>query len=118
MTLYAAIILYSAIVPLGLFVFYYGTRSQWWVSPLGRVVLGLLVSILAMLSIGLVAYVFDPEWLNIVRAVVYGAMNVGLWHFLWVLRTTQRTNCDGTKEPTDLRRAWELITTRRKRKGE
>lgn len=118
MTLYAAIILYAAIVPLGLFIFYYGTRSQWWVTPLGRVVLGLLLSILAMLGIGLVAFVFDPWWLNIVRAVVYGAMNIGLWHFLWVLRTTQRTNCDGTKEPTDLRRAWEAATKRRKRKGE
>lgn len=118
MTVYAAILLYAAILPLGLFVFYYGTRSKWWTTPLGKIVMGLLVSILAMLTIGLVARVFDPEWLNLVRFVVYGAMNVGLWHFLWVLRVTQRTNCDGTKEPTDVHRAWEVITRRRKRKGE
>ncbi|WP_434177098.1 putative phage holin [Brachybacterium conglomeratum] len=116
MTIYTAILLYTSIIPVGLFVFYCGTRSKWWATPLGRVIMGLLLSILAVLTIGLVARVFDPEWLNLVRFFVYGAMNVGLWHFLWVLRVTQRTRCDGTKEPTDVQKAWRFVTGPLRRK--
>lgn len=109
MALYAACVLYASIIPLALFLGYYTTRSKWRANPIGRIIVGLLVSLLAVMLIGLVSYVFDPGWLDLVRVVVYGFMHVGMWHLFITLRSVQRTSCDGSKEPTDVVKVWRKV---------
>lgn len=113
-----AVVLYSTLLPLGLTLFYYVTRSKWNSTVIGRIIVGLLLALIALLIVGLINFALSPVWIFYLRLFVYSVLHVGAWHFFVELRRIQRTRCDGTVEPSDLRRAWEAATKRRKRKGE
>lgn len=116
MALLPAIILYSTLVPLGLFVLYFGLRSSWYTSKTGRMIMGLAVGMVALLLVGLLYRVFDPSFIFTIRVIVYSALHIGVWRLFFTLRSIQRTNCDGTREPMDVQRLWWTVTRRRKKK--
>lgn len=90
MSLAAAIVCYGALIPLTIFICLYGFRSAWRSTPVGKIIMGLALSVFAILAIGATAFLFDPQFLNIIRVVVYSLMNVGLIHLVWVLVKVQR----------------------------
>lgn len=115
MALLPAIILYSTLVPLGLFVLYFGLRSSWYTSKTGRMIMGLALGLVALLLMGLLHRVLDPSFMDILRIIVYSLLHIGVWRLFFTLRTIQRINEDGTKDPLDIQRLWRTVTRRRKK---
>lgn len=93
-------LLLSISIPLTMFVIYYAALSTWWVTAIGRILMGLAVAMDLMLLVGLSAIILGP-WpgLNILRITLYASMQVGAWHLLLTLRKIQRTRPDGTVAP-------------------
>lgn len=85
-------LLYSAGVPLSLFWAYYLLFSRWWASAIGRVLMALSTSLLAIIVISISKNVFG-EWPGIeaVRLVVYTGMNISFWSLFISLRNIQRS---------------------------
>ena len=115
MALLPALILYSTLVPLLLFVVYFGLRSSWYTSKTGRMIMGLAVGLTALLLMGTLQRYWDPSFMDILRVIVYSLLNIGVWRLFFTLRYIQRTNEDGTQEPLDIQRLWRTITRRRKK---
>ena len=115
MALLPAIILYSTLVPLLLFVLYFGLQSSWYTSKTGRMIMGLAVGLAVLLLVGLLYRVFDPSFIFTIRVIVYSLVHIGVWRLFFTLRSIQRTNMDGTKDPLDIQRLWWTVTRRRKK---
>ena len=115
MALLPAIILYSTLVPLLLFVLYFGLRSSWYTSKTGRMIMGLALGLVAILLMGLLQRFWDPGFMDALRVIVYSLLNIGVWRLFFTLRFIQRTNEDGTKEPLDIQRFWWTVTRWRKK---
>lgn len=115
MALLPAVILYGTLLPLGLFVLCFGLRSSWYTSKTGRMLMGLALGLVSVLLMGLLQRYWGPDWMDALRVVVYGLLHIGVWRLFYTLRIVQRTNCDGTREPMDVQRAWAAITKRRAR---
>lgn len=85
---------------LALFIGFYMALSRWTSTSVGRIVMGLCISLEAILLIGFSRSMFG-QWpgIDVVRCIVYAAMLAGLIHLLVTLRHIQRTNPDGSLDP-------------------
>ena len=74
------LLLYTAGIPLALFWGYYLFLSKWWASAIGRILMALSTSLLAVIAISISKNMFG-EWpgINVVRFVVYTGMNVSFY---------------------------------------
>lgn len=113
MALLPALILYGTLIPIGLFIVYFGLRSAWYTSRTGRMIMALALGLAAMLLMGVLQRYWDPSWMDVLRVIVYGALHIGVWRLFYTLRVVQRTNYDGTVEPMDVQKAWRKITRRK-----
>lgn len=87
-------------VVLAAFIGFYMALSRWTSTSVGRIVMGLCISLEAILLIGFSRSMFG-QWpgVDLVRCIVYAAMLAGLIHLLTTLRRIQRTNPDGSLDP-------------------
>lgn len=90
MTFVALLILYSAVVPIGLFIGFYAARSNWRATGVGKIIMGLQVCIFLILVAGLLNFVVDPAWFDWVRIIVYPLTVLGFWRMWWELMKIQR----------------------------
>lgn len=77
-------------IPAAAFVTLYAARSKWWITDIGRIIMGLCISIAYMTGLSLVRFIvgeFPGE--NALRIVGYLAINIGLWHMVWTLHRIQ-----------------------------
>lgn len=92
--------LYAGAIPLTGFIVSYATRSRWTATDVGRIIMGLAVSLDAVMVIGLSNLVWG-EWpgLHTTRLLAYTAVTGALCHLYVTLRRIQRTRDDGTLDP-------------------
>lgn len=95
------LLLYTAGIPLALFLGYYLAWSRWWTNVVGRILVALAASLLAVILISVTKNAWG-EWpgINIVRLVVYAAMNLSFWSLFVTLRGIQKYT---TKHPLKAR---------------
>lgn len=86
------LLLYTAGIPLALFLGYYLVWSRWWANVVGRILVALAGSLLAVIVISITKNVFG-EWpgIAVVRFVVYAAMNLSFWSLFITLRNIQKS---------------------------
>lgn len=104
MTFIALVILYSSVIPVGLFIGFYGLRSNWRATSVGKILMGIQVCIFLILAAGLVNFVADPAWFDLMRLVVYPATALGFWSIWWELMKIQkrsRQECDRRVSESD-----------------
>lgn len=85
------IIATSYLLPLGIFVGFYGTRSPWWDNELGIALLLQKLSFIAVFALIVLGIFFhDWEGRQWVRLVVYALVGFSLWLDIVNLRRYQR----------------------------
>lgn len=86
------LLLYTAGIPLALFWGYYLILSKWWASAIGRILMALSTSLLAIIVISISKNVFG-EWpgIELVRLLIYTGMNISFWSLFISLRTIQKS---------------------------
>lgn len=78
-------------VPSVTFVVLYAGFSKWWITDIGRIIMGLFVSIIYITVLSLVRFVFgDFPGEDVFRIVGYLAINIGLWHMVATLHRIQK----------------------------
>ena len=84
--------LYFAVwLPYVLFVWFYGLRSPWRDSPIGRGLMIVAAVIVAVLSNALLGMVFGQyPYRDAVRAILFAALSLAGWYQLRNLLTLQR----------------------------
>lgn len=104
-------LLYTAWVPLTLFIYSYARWSRWWATGVGRMMMSLAVGLWAIISLSLSRFIFRDDWygLDIVRLVIYLAMNIVFWSMFITLRNVQKP---ASKHPLKPRHEREKETTR------
>lgn len=93
----ARILFWGCMVPAVTFVVLYAAFSKWWVTGIGRIIMGLCVTIAYMTGLSLARFLlgnFPGE--DVFRIVGYLAINIGLWHMVYTLR---RIQADTRKHP-------------------
>ena len=89
----ARALFYASALPAALFAFSYGAFSRWWVTDIGRILMGLIVSLLYIIGLSLAKSMFgDFPGRDIARIVGYTAILVGLWHMFFALRRIQKSS--------------------------
>lgn len=103
------LLLYTAGIPLVLFLGYYLLKSKWWATDLGRILVALSASLSAVIAISISKNLFG-EWpgINIVRWVVYPSMNLAFWSLFVTLRKIQKST---SKHPLKARHEREKENT-------
>ena len=83
---------WACMFPAAAFVLLYALRSRWWVTDIGRIVMGLCLSVTYMTGLSLVRFVLD-DFLgeDVFRIAGYLAINIGLWHMVVTLLRIQNT---------------------------
>ena len=83
---------WACMFPAAAFVLLYALRSRWWVTDIGRIVMGLCLSLTYMTGLSLVRFVLD-DFLgeDVFRIAGYLAINIGLWHMVVTLLRIQNT---------------------------
>ena len=83
---------WACMFPAAAFVLLYALRSRWWVTDIGRIVMGLCLSVTYMTGLSLVRFVLD-DFLgeDVLRIAGYLAINIGLWHMVVTLLRIQNT---------------------------
>lgn len=86
------LLLYTAGIPLALFLGYYLTWSRWWTTVVGRILVALAASLVAVILISITKNIFG-EWpgIDMVRFGVYAAMNLSFWSLFFTLRAIQKS---------------------------
>ena len=86
----------------------YATKSPWRVTPVGRALMTLLLSMTAVLTFVLAVLAVDiGEWLtNVLRGVTLGGVGIAGWMFLRELMVLQRVRV--TAGPCPKRRATDV----------
>lgn len=90
MTFVSLAILYSSIIPIGLFIGFYGLRSNWRATSVGKILMGIQFCIFLIMAAGLVNFIADPAWFDIMRMIVYPATALGFWSIWLELLKVQR----------------------------
>lgn len=86
---------WACIFPAVTFVSLYALRSKWWVTAVGRIIMGLFLSLAYMTGLSLVRFVLDDfPGEDIFRIVGYLAINIGLWHMVATLLRIQKATRD------------------------
>lgn len=87
----AGCLIFLAVPPATLFPFMYGTRSAWWIHPIGRALftkavgLGLLIDLAALYAV----FGDDYPGRQVVRVICYALVVAGLYYQTYVLLTIQ-----------------------------
>lgn len=87
-------------IPAAVFVGLYAARSKWWITDIGRIIMGLCVSIAYITGLSLIRNqigAFPGE--NVFRIVGYLAINIGLWHMVWTLHRIQASTSKHPLKP-------------------
>ena len=89
---------WACILPSAVFVSLYAARSRWWVTDIGRIIMGLCLSLTYMTGLSLVRFVLnDFPGEDIFRIVGYLAINIGLWHMVATLVRIQKETRNAPK---------------------
>ena len=76
--------------PAATFVSLYALRSRWWVTDIGRIIMGLCMSLTYVAGLSLVRFIFnDFPGEDVFRIAGYLAINIGLWHMVATLLRIQ-----------------------------
>lgn len=86
------LLLYTAGIPLALFLGYYLMWSRWWTTVVGRVLVALAASLVAIIVLSITKRIWG-EWpgIDVVRFIVYTAMNLSFWSLFVTLRGIQKS---------------------------
>jgi hypothetical protein len=89
------------LLPFALCLFFYGTRSPWRASPMGRALISLLISLTAVLGWAVLVQITEipRPVLDAMRAVLLGGVALTGWVLLANIRRLQR---ERDTEPADL----------------
>lgn len=82
---------WACILPSAVFVSLYAARSRWWVTDIGRIIMGLCLSLAYMTGLSLARFALgDFPGEDVFRIVGYAAINIGLWHMVLTLARIQK----------------------------
>lgn len=82
---------WACMLPAVVFVVLYGLRSRWWVTDIGRIIMGLCMSLTYMTGLSLVRFALeDFPGEDVFRIAGYLAINIGLWHMVLTLTRIQK----------------------------
>ena len=82
---------WACMFPAVVFVLLYALRSRWWVTDIGRIIMGLCLSLAYMTGLSLARFAlgnFPGE--DVFRIAGYLAINIGLWHMVLTLARIQK----------------------------
>ena len=83
---------WACMFPAAAFVLLYALRSRWWVTDIGRIVMGLCLSVTYMTGLSLARFILDDfPGEDVFRIAGYLAINIGLWHMVATLLRIQNT---------------------------
>lgn len=90
--LIAKVLFWACLLPAGSFVAFYAAYSRWWATGVGRIIMGLLITIIYITGLSLVRNLLgDFPGEDVFRIAGYLAINISLWHMVWTLRRIQRS---------------------------
>lgn len=82
---------WACMFPAAAFVSLYAWRSRWWVTDIGRIIMGLCLSLTYMTGLSLARFILDDfPGEDVFRIVGYLAINIGLWHMVATLLRIQK----------------------------
>ena len=82
---------WACMLPAVVFVMLYGLRSRWWVTAIGRIIMGLSMSLTYITGLSLVRFSLeDFPGEDVLRFAGYLAINIGLWHMVLTLTRIQK----------------------------
>lgn len=82
---------WACMLPAATFITLYALWSKWWVTDIGRIIMGLCLSLAYMTGLSLARFAlgnFPGE--DVFRIAGYLAINIGLWHMVATLRRIQK----------------------------
>lgn len=90
--LIAKALFWACMLPASAFIGFYAAYSKWWITDIGRIIMGLCLSIVYMTGLSLARNALgDFPGEDVFRIVGYLAINIGLWHMVWTLRKIQNS---------------------------
>ena len=82
---------WSSMFPAAVFVLMYALRSRWWVTEIGRIIMGLVMSVAYMTGLSLARFIFGNfPGVDVLRIAGYLSINVGLWYMVVALAHIQK----------------------------
>ena len=86
---------WSFMFPAATFVSLYALRSRWWVTGIGRIIMGLCMSLTYITGLSLARFSLDDfPGEDVLRIAGYLAINIGLWHMVATLLRIQKETRD------------------------
>lgn len=106
----ARILFWACMAPSIVFVVLYAAFSKWWVTDIGRIIMGLFVALAYITGLSLMrALIGSFPGEDVFRIVGYLAINIGLWHMVFTLRRIQKSTKKHPLKPRHKSRTKENI---------